>query len=343
MRVLVSAPYPNPGGFPSLPKASLYRPLARSFRDLVPGMSSKDVWLHSFDPRKVEPLSHDDLPLIVITHNDIKLIRSFIAHYRHLGVTRFLCVDDVSDDGTREFLSGQADVDLYTSNVRYKTAWRGRLWRQMLVARYGGNRWYMFVDPDEFLVYSGYETVALPSLIEALAQRGVLHFPAPMLDMYPPGRVGEADYDGGGDEPPWTVADLFDATGYTLRGDERSWKIEGGVRHRVFGSRVQLIKYPLVYWGAMTNLNKNVHTPAPYWRNYAPLLGTLLHFKFFGDYWTQFKSTVANGQHFLNGAFYGDILQQIDDPDRLVLESDVSAPFIGADDLIQRGFFSNWS
>ena len=49
-------------------------------------------------------LASDDIPLMFITHNDLKLMPSFLAHYRKLGVTRFICVDDVSTDGTRDYL-----------------------------------------------------------------------------------------------------------------------------------------------------------------------------------------------------------------------------------------------
>jgi hypothetical protein len=155
--------------------------------------------------------------------------------------------------------------------------------------------------------------------------------------------VSAAVLDDGGGEPPWKVAGLFDASGYTLRADEQSWKIVGGVRHRVFGSDAQLMKYPLVYWGPITNLRKSIHVPAPYWRNFSPPMGVLLHFKFFSDYWADFHHTVANAQHFQDGGIYRDILRQIDDPDSLVLEGPASARFVDAENLFARGFFTGWA
>jgi hypothetical protein len=67
-------------------------------------------------------LSVDDFPLIVITHNDMRLIASFFQHYRSMGVTRFICLDDASTDGTADFILEQPDTELFTSNVRYKDA-----------------------------------------------------------------------------------------------------------------------------------------------------------------------------------------------------------------------------
>ncbi|WKL25769.1 glycosyltransferase family 2 protein [Sinorhizobium meliloti] len=51
------------------------------------------------------PLGKGDIPVVFNTHNDRKLMPSFLAHYRGLGVTRFICVDDVSSDGTRDYLA----------------------------------------------------------------------------------------------------------------------------------------------------------------------------------------------------------------------------------------------
>ncbi len=51
--------------------------------------------------REIEPLTSADVPLVFVTHNDAVLLSAFIQHYRQLGVTRFICVDDVSTDGTR--------------------------------------------------------------------------------------------------------------------------------------------------------------------------------------------------------------------------------------------------
>ena len=100
----------------------------------------------------IVPLRPNDLPLVFITHNDMTLISKFLLHYRKLGVTRFICVDDISKDGTREYLLEQSDVDVWTSPVRYSDARRGRRWREQLFGIYGLNRWYLHVDSDEFLV-----------------------------------------------------------------------------------------------------------------------------------------------------------------------------------------------
>ena len=57
------------------------------------------------------PLMKDDLPIIFLTRNSLRFVPSFLEHYRRMGVTRFLCVDDRSTDGTRERLLSEHDVE----------------------------------------------------------------------------------------------------------------------------------------------------------------------------------------------------------------------------------------
>jgi hypothetical protein len=96
----------------------------------------------------VKPLVAGDLALLVPSRNERRFIDPFLRHYRQLGITRFIWIDDRSTDGSVEALKEQRDVDLYVSNARYKEARRGRLWRHMLVDLYGQNRWYLSVDVD---------------------------------------------------------------------------------------------------------------------------------------------------------------------------------------------------
>ena len=330
--------YPCPSGFPTPSFGNLAASVARTAADLTQSMNGGDVRLDSVGP-KPAPLGDTDMPLIVLTRNDMRLIEAFLAHYRGLGVTRFIIVDDGSSDGTRELLAAQPDVDLHISNKRYGEAYRGRLWRQVLVRRYGLGRWYLNVDSDEFLVFSAAED--LRSLTSLLDRRRIRHLAAPMLDMYPAGRVQAAHYVYARDGMPWNVAGLFDQAGYRLAADVRSWGLKGGVRQRVFGSNAQLMKYPLMHWGQLTGMDKSVHFPNPYWNNFSPPMGALLHFKFFADFSTDFAEVVRNGQHFGGAQVYRKILDEIADTEHLMLQNSCSIAFQGVADLAKRGYFAN--
>lgn len=289
--------------------------------------------------RPVRQLSSEDIPLIVASRNEGHLLDAFLRHYRGLGVTRFLWVDDASDDGSQQKLAEQDDVDLYTSNVRYSAARRSRTWREMLAKLYGRNRWYVSVDADEFLVYRNSNTVGLRDVLAQLTRRGIKHLGAPMLDMYPPGRVASAAYDG--TLMPWEVAACFDASGYSIKRGTRAVEISGGVRKRAFNSDPFLMKYPLIFWTGLTGYPRSIHAPAPAWRNFSPPMGALLHFKFFSDFRPRFQANVREGQHHNGARLYADILDtpKLDD---LVLENETSAFYSGPEDLHRRGFFTDW-
>lgn len=283
-------------------------------------------------------LSASDMPLIFLTRNDRRYLPSFLAHYRTLGVTRFICVDDQSSDGTPEFLADQPDVDLWTSPVRYKEARRGRLWRMQLFATYGKGRWYVNVDSDEYLLFRNCGTLSLKELAARLESNGEWRLAAPMLDLFPAGNLSGATFDGTSERMPWEVADHFDAEGYRLSLGKRGLHLRGGLRHRKFGTAVELMKYPLVYWDESCSLVTSIHTPAPFVRNFIPIRGVLLHFKFFSDYRRQIQETVHDEQHFGNAAAYREMLEHVESETHVTFHDDVSRRFEGVDQLARLGF-----
>lgn len=281
----------------------------------------------------------DDLPLIFLTRNDAKLMPGFLAHYRALGVTRFICVDDASTDGTREYLLAQADVDLWASSLRYKDARRGRAWREALFSLYGGERWYVNVDSDELLIFDDCENRTLWSVIHALEDMKITRLPAPMLDMYPID-LAAADVNQLRTHAPWQIADHFDSRGYTLATTKRAITVKGGARHREFESDLELIKYPLIFWDEDCRFGPSIHQPLPYQRNFSSVMGVLLHFKFFADYQNVINDAVADGQYFDGSAAYAKMTEALASTGALQLFSESSVKFEGSGQLLRLGFIT---
>ena len=196
------------------------------------------------------PLSENDFPLIFVVHNGRPLLPSFLDHYRSIGVTRFLCVDDASKDGTREYLLKQEDVDVYFSNVRYKAAARSKTWRELLADKYGKNRWYLNVDVDEFLFTGHNSNMAISQYAKILYKKGILRLPAPMIDMVPGRELSEAVLTD--DVKPWEISSYFDLDGYHGYSKSGGIKLYGGARKRLWNADAELIKYPLIYWDKYT-------------------------------------------------------------------------------------------
>jgi hypothetical protein len=292
-------------------------------------------------PGQFKPLSSGDMPLVFLCHNDRRFLFSFIAHYRKLGVSRFICVDDQSSDGSKEFLTSQPDVDLWTSPVRYKDARRGKAWREELFAIYGKDRWYLNVDSDEYLLYDGCFETPLPILIKKLESMKTLRLPAPMIDMYP-ADIEAATFDGDDDKMPWTVADCFDAHGYRVVRNSRFYRIRGGVRRRVFNAEVDLTKYPLIYWDDECSLGDNIHQPIPFSRNFSPISMVLLHFKFFSDFQERTATAVEEGQHFGGAREYRKIMDTISVSKTLNFFSEHSVRYENPRQFVDLGFMRSF-
>lgn len=131
------------------------------------------------------------LTLTAVMHNEMYFLEDFLAHYRNLGVERFVILDDHSKDGSFEYANEQPDVMLLRSEHRYgdklpyKDKKRKRAiiaWRHMLASRFGDQRWSIQVDLDEFIELP--EGTSFPNLLSQLKPKPSVIW-ASMIDMYP--------------------------------------------------------------------------------------------------------------------------------------------------------------
>lgn len=283
-----------------------------------------------------------DIALVCALRNTRRYVASFLDHYRDLGVSRFLMVDDASDDGTRELLAGEADVDLYESNVRFRTARGGRVWRDMLMSLHGRDRWYVSVDADEFLVYPGSETRTVSAFIQDLERHGLRRSLAPMLDLYPPGRLADGRFDASVHRRPYHVSTHFDGTGYTIASGKSGVAITGGPRQRLFGVENQLAKFPVTFADGSTQESAtSAHRPLPLMRNFAPVTSVLLHYKFSSESVSEFGGFVAGNQHATDSREYRAIVASDAFRDDLSLVYPGSVRYVSSDDLVARGFMAD--
>lgn len=285
------------------------------------------------------PLADDDFPLLFLVRDDLRLMPSFFKHYRAMGVTRFICVDDRSTDGSTEFLVEQRDADVYRSNVRYKDAARGKIWRELLFDSYGCDRWYLNVDSDEYFVYEslGRETVA--AFAQRLLEQQIRRMPATLLDLYPASNLCDAEFNGGDDAMPWHVATHFDGAGYTGSFHDKGLTVRGGVRQRLTAqTEADLIKYPLIYWDRHCSLGKSIHKPLPGKYNFAPVMSCLLHCKIFSDFRERVAKLAAEGQHFYGSQHYQRLEEMLSNHQAINFLCEHSIPYCGPHDLISRGF-----
>ena len=273
--------------------------------------------------RELKPLANrtrsirpDSILLFSTLRNERIRMPFFLKYYRDLGVNHFLIVDNDSDDGTREYLSEQSDVSLWTTKHSYKRARFGADWLNWLQMRHGHRHWCLVVDPDEFFVYPFCDTRPIRALTDWLDASNIKSFPAMLLDMYPKGPLNAQPYHEGQD--PFEIAQYFDSGNYSYQRNARYghlW-IQGGPRARTFFADAPerapaLNKVPLVKWSRNYAYVSSTHMLLPRGLNQVfdewggeKASGILLHAKFLDTFVAKADEEMARGQHYAASAEY---------------------------------------
>ncbi|MEM1432413.1 MAG: glycosyltransferase family 2 protein [Pseudomonadota bacterium] len=292
-------------------------------RRLIWRAISKRRQLRALEDRTGQ-IGPSDILCFSTMRNERPRLPHFLAYYRAQGVGHFLCVDNGSDDGTAEYLSGQEDVSLWQTEAGYRQSRFGVDWLMGLQRRYGHGHWCLTVDADEFFVYPFCDTRPITALTDWLEASGVRSFAAMLIDMYPKGDVNAQRLAEGQD--PFEVAQWFDSANYTLeRNPEyRNLWIQGGPRARAFFADAPkqapaLNKIPLVKWDRRYAYVHSTHMLLPRGLNltYAQdggekASGALLHAKFLPTLASRAAEEEARGQHYAGGREYAAYRASLD-------------------------------
>ena len=274
----------------------------------------------------------------------------FLQHYRALGVTHFLIVDNGSSDGSSGFLTGQPDVSLWFTASSYKASRFGVDWLTWLQMRHAHGHWSLTVDADEMLIYPHWETRPLPALVDWLDTLGRQSFGAMTIDMYPEGSVAEAEIDPGA--TPFERLCWFDAGNYRVRVQPKLanlW-IQGGPRARAFFADTPrqaptLNKTPLVRWNWRYVYTNSAHALLPRRLNEVYDIrggeftsGVLLHTKFLSSIIDRSRIEKERKEHFADAtqytAYYDGLIANP------VLHCEASTRFVGWRQMVSLGLMS---
>ncbi|MBX5137745.1 glycosyltransferase family 2 protein [Rhizobium lentis] len=242
--------------------------------------------------------------VICVIRDEGHRLAFFLQYYRDLGFDHFICIDNGSTDGTAALLSGFDDVSLLSAHGSYKAARFGNDWINEVINRHCQEKWVLYVDADEFLVYPHCDTRPIGQLTAYIESTGGHSLRSVMIDMYSERPVLENICEPG--RNPLEVCNLFDRSGYIAHFDDRNrttW-IKGGVRGRIyFRDRLwdgpALNKIPLVYVTGERLFLKSSHQVWPLSLNLGDMRGAicvsgaLLHFKFLST----FVHKVADAEH----------------------------------------------
>jgi len=265
-------------------------------------------------------LRDDDILVVGVVRNEQLRLPDFLAHHRRIGVSRFLLIDNASDDDTADYLLAQPDVTLFRTTERYSESACGVTWTNRVLQTYAAGHWTLILDADELFIFPGFETVRLRDFLTHLEQRGFDAVVAPMLDMYSDRPLARTGYEAG--QKLLDACPYFDATGYEFTApypdtpDSPVVIHRGGARQRLFWDgharsfpAPVLKKIPLVKWRRDLTLEASTHILKG--ARLAGVTGMLLHFKFLQDFYQAALREARRKEHYLGArqyTAYADIL-----------------------------------
>lgn len=249
--------------------------------------------------RDAGPLQDDDVVLISVVRNEALRLPAFFEHYKRLGVKRFLMLDNASDDRTLDLLLAEPTATVFHTRASFRDSCSGIYWINGIAREYCVGHWTVLADADEFLVYDGQDQHDLRALGKWLGRNSQDRLFAPMIDVYPPGVIGETGLSivENLDRNSW-----FDASGYALQQHRGGWLVTGGPRQRLFGDRPLsngqwASKYPFFLMKPEISVF-NAHFLWPRDGEPARPLGALIHLKFMDDFAERSARLEREGQHF---------------------------------------------
>lgn len=259
---------------------------------------------------RTKQINASDILVFSTFRNEKPRLEFFLEYYRKLGVNHFFFVDNGSTDGGREYLAEQPDVSLWTTNHSYKRSKFGVDWLNGLKMKYANGHWVLVVDVDEIFVYPHCDKRPLRALTDWLDTCSIKSFGTVLLDMYPKGKIEEAECLEG--ENPIETAPYFDSSNYFIERNKKYgnlW-IQGGPRLRSFfrdrpNYAPALNKTPLVKWSRGYVYVSSTHTLLPRGLNLVydewggqKACGVLLHTKFMNTFTEKAKEELERKQHY---------------------------------------------
>jgi hypothetical protein len=276
-------------------------------------------------------LARAPVAVVAVVRNERAMLPLFLAHYRAMGVEAFLIADNLSDDGSREFLMGEPDVAVFSVDTEYRQSQYGVAWQQAILAHYRTGRWTLVADADEFLVADLDRRTRLPDLVAGPAFAGAEAARIFMLDMYPEGPLASATFASG---DPFAEAGFVDAVPFRTaslgRGpysDAPTWT--SALRHRLIpGSRAELFvaqKIALLRYAPWMRLSAGLHYVADARLARRDLI--FAHFKYNAAFRARAEAEVARRQHFNDAEEYRKYLALAAEGRETVFDPAVSVPW----------------
>jgi len=271
-----------------------------------------------------------EICLFVATRNNETLMPAFFEHHRKIGVDRFFVIDNMSSDGTIDFLLKQENTHIFQTNAPYrvKQGKRSVNWNRWAneLREYTMGNWCIVVDSDEFFIYTGYEDIGVKELVKHLDEEGSTGMRGYLIDMYSKCPVKDAIYKKG--------ENIFDVLQYFDFPLDR----KHNPRLRAMGNKkaIRLNKYPL-FKCSKTSVIGAGHHDIYGCKVSSTVRGGVLHFKFTSDYVDHLKVESARGVYYGKSKIKRRMLKKLSGNGEFSFYGDMSLKYINSEQLVELG------
>ena len=312
-------------------KGTLYpKKVWPTHRPVVIGSDSQSMELISPEAR-LNHARQAEVAVGAVVRNEMFMLPHFLRHYRDLGVTAFLMVDNCSDDGTLEYLLEQPDVTVFSAEGSFRQAAQGTDWKVALCAQFRLGKWTLIADTDELLLYPGYETRSFADFVNDPMHGNADAFLSSMIDMFPKGSLSEATFANGGPfiEAGYAEAEALLSTSLGLGSFGNRQTRTSSLRHRLIpGSRSELFvseKVALFKYKPWMRFTVSMHYAAGV--KLAKQSVLLAHFKYNSEFRQKAIREIKRGQYFNNSEEYKKYVDLISEGRDTIYNPETSVPW----------------
>ena len=282
--------------------------------------------------------------LLCAVKDDLERVKAQIEYHKKIGVQHFAYIDNMSTDGTYEWLRQQNDVSLFVVEEAYSAAKR-TAWRKQVMDILGYDRWYLVLDSDEFFCYPAIEHVPITHYVEYLESKGLGSAHAPLIDMYSKEALFSTSEKEDKDRSFFDAYCYFDTDTYLSYALYRKRGVQGGPRARLFpASIISISKYPLVKARAATisSCHRNYPLQEQKWAT-----AFLLHYKFLPSDVHKCMDIIRSGNYYLGSHNYKQYMEAYEQNPNLTFYYEGSQKFNSSMDLLKinlcdRQFFKDF-
>lgn len=248
-----------------------------------------------------------------IVKDEIYYIKNLIEYYRGMGIVDFVLIDNLSSDGTFEYLSEQGDVTLYRFDQGVGPYFT--VAKNYLCKTHGIGRWCLYADADEFLDFHG----DLSKYLSGVREKGFNCVFTPMVDLYGLDDIKHFD-----DEFKQADYSYFcaDRSAYLCRKlipfskslslKKSLFRVYGGIRQKEFDMWPMINKYAINFVSSDSDVYINEHYPLPLSRVVSPIAIPLKHYKFTGSFHQKVEAAIKGGQYWGESREYNVYKRNLD-------------------------------